>query len=240
MSHLKRRWTVVSKAKSKSEVQTLSIYSLMQMLAQGEVITLEKNEALKISEFDMNQFMMLVNEEDHMTKLQMIQKFISSFGLVLNLEGTMTVGAFHLEDRSWMIGSGESGLLKISAKVMPLKKTIDELVTFVKKLPQDQALVLRVGQDLLIEGLNSDSVVNYYELSKNATDPKVLEKIQDEFFFANSKLLQEENLNLKVFAYDATSLNREMNSELGLMVMRAHSTDETKMPRVGVAVMPKA
>ena len=222
------------------EIETITIFSLIQKLAKNEVIHLRRDESIKISELDMSDFMTLASTEDHYQKLNLIQKLFSHHGLFLNFEGSIQVGNLNLDDRSWVLGAGDSGELKISARSLPLKKSVDELVQFLKKLELGQGLILKAGQDLLIEGLHTAAVQNYYELSKNAQDPKVIEKIQDEFFVANSKLLKDEGLLLKVFALDATAVNREVNPELGFVIYRAQSTDSSKTPRLVMALTKKA
>jgi hypothetical protein len=221
------------------EVQTVTIFSLIQRLSLGEVIELKGDDSIKISEFEIGDFMSLVNEEDNRLKLNVIQKALSHFGLLLNLEGSINLGNLNLDDRSWTLSAGQSGSLKISAKSFALKKSVDELVAFLKKLPVDQGLVLKAGQDLLLEGFNHDAVKAYFELSSKSKDPKVLEKVQDDFFVASSKVLQDEGLVLKVFAVEAASLNREVNPELGLVVFKPQAQDETKAPRVVVALTKK-
>lgn len=221
------------------DIQTISIFSFIQRLAQGEVIELRGNEAIKISEFDISDFMQIAIEEDQRLKLGIVQKYFSNFGVILNLEGSITLGNLNLEDRSWIIAAGESGHLKISAKSVPLKKTVDELVSFLKKLPLDQGLILKPGQDLLLEGFEQNAIKSYFELSSKSKDPKVLEKIQDNFLIASSKLLQQENLILKIFAIDALLLNRELNIELGLVMFKPQAQEAFKAPRVVVALTKK-
>lgn len=222
------------------ETQTITIFSLIQKLSQSEVIHLNQGETLKISEFDMSDFIDLANEPDPIKKLTLIQKHFFGFNLVLNLEGSLAVGNLNLDDRSWMIGASEGGELKISANPIALKKSVDDVVKFLKNLELGHGLVLKAGQDLLLEGFSKDAVQGYFELSAKNSDAKVLENIQDEFFIASSQTLKDDNLVLKVFAVDATNLNREVNPELGMVIFKPISEDVSKKARVVLALGKKA
>jgi len=218
----------------------LSVLDLIKKLTLGETIELPNGHSLSITDFDMQDFLSIVTEDNLQKKLGVIQGICNRFHLNVLMEGDVLLGALNLDDRSWTLTASESQSLKIFAKPQPLKLSIDEVISFMKKLPLGQGMAFRSGQDLLITGFSQKAVESYYEFSKDVTDARVLEKAQDAFFVEASATLQKEGLILKVFAIDASSLNREVNPAFGMIVFKAQSRDNQKNPRIALALVKSA
>jgi hypothetical protein len=215
----------------------LSVLELAHKLSLSESITLKKGDTLSFSDLDLSDFFAIVNEEDNLKKLGVLQQIMNRCRLILSLEGSLALGALNLDDRSWTLMAGDSGSLTICAKPLPVRLSLQELVLFLKKLPLGQALVLKPNQDLLLEGFSQESVTGYFEFCQNTTDVKVLEKAQDEFFTQANELLKQENLTLKMYALEASMMNREVNPMLGQILFKPQGDETRQHPRMMAALI---
>lgn len=218
----------------------LSVFELAQKLIRGETIELSAEEQLVVSQIDMVDFMAIVNEEDLSKKLGLLQQSLMKYGIAIFMEGAVSLGMLNLDDRSWTITAGEGQKLKVLARALPLRLALNDLVSFLKKLPLGQALALNVHQDLSITGLTEQAVMNYYELSQSNQDASVIEKTQDQFFIASSEVLRNEGLALKIYAMDSAFLNREVNPSFGQISFRPVGNETLVTPRIIAALVKQA
>jgi hypothetical protein len=218
----------------------LSVFELAEKLTKGESIKLNPAETITLTGIDMQDFFAIVNEEELAKKANVLQQIMNRFNIALMLEGAVGLGAMNLDERSWTLAASNETALKISARPLPFKLSINELVNFLKKLPVGQGLVFRSQQDLVLTGFSEKGLMNYYEFSQGTQDPKVLEKAQDQFFFEASEALQKEGLVLKMFGLEAAQLNREVNPAFGMIAFRAQGNETLTQPRIVVALTKKA
>ena len=218
----------------------LTVLELVQKLSKSESIVLKTGESLKIVDLDMNDFLAIANETDNHKKLNGLQLIMNRFKLQLFLEGSMTLGAMNLDDHSWTLTAGDSGQLRISAKLFPLRLSLTDLITFLKRLPLGQALVLKEEQELLLEGFSPEALSSFFNFCQNTTDIKVLEKAQDDFFVSASLSLAQEGLDLKLYALNATMMNREVNPIHGQILFKPVSNEEKAACRMMAVLIKRA
>lgn len=219
-----------------TQVLKFSIFEFIHQLSIGNSVELNPLESMTISHLSADDFIKIANEQEFPKKLQVLQEILGKHNLQLNMEGGLVIGAMNLDDYSWVLSAPESQKLTITAKPLALKLNMHELVLFLKKLPLGQGFMFHENQDLMLSGFSEQNVKDYFDSSLNNKDSKVLEATQDALFRTASDVLKNENLSLKIYALNATQLNREVNPKFGFIVFRAQSPDLQKKPRIIVAL----
>ncbi|NDD58196.1 MAG: hypothetical protein EBZ47_02940 [Chlamydiae bacterium] len=179
------------------------------------------NQVLVISDMDVSDFLEAAMTLDLNHRLNVLGKALNRFSLDLILEGSIGLGEFNIADHSWNILAGTTGSLTIKAKPSALKRSINELVDFLKMLPVGQGFVLKPSQDLLIQGLSKDSMMEYYDLCQEKEDPELRQKGQDELFEKNSSILKVKGLIFKIYGLNSSQVDRAIDMNAGGILFKS-------------------
>ncbi len=209
-----------------------------KLLEQGKV-EIQAGQTLIIHQIDISDFLTLVEEPLAPEKVKKLTEIMKRFFLDLSFEGSLALGPFQLADQSWNLTCGASGFLRITAKPLAVRKSLQEIVSFLSKLPVGQALVLRPNQDLFLEEVSADAMFNYYQHCQDETDPVAREKGQDVMFASSSPLLAEKNLLLKVYGLNTKQVDRTIDAAAGGILFKPMGSTELKEPRIVVGLIAK-
>lgn len=209
-----------------------------KLLEQGRV-EIQTGQTLIIHQIDISDFLSLVEEPQAPEKVKLLVEIMKRFFLDLSFEGSLALGPFQLADQSWNLNCGNSGSLRITAKPLTLRKSLQEVVSFLSKIPLGQALVLKPNQDLFLEEVSADAMFNYYQHCQDETDPVAREKGQDAMFASSSPLLVEKNLLLKIYGLNTKQVDRTIDAAAGGIVFKPVGNAELKEPRIVIGLIAK-
>ena len=225
----------------KASVKELRVTSsqLADMLIQEGKIELNEGQSLVIQHMDSSDLLTAVEESEPTKQLGVLVEMMSRFSLEIRLEGSIALGPFNLADHSWTLSPGNSGLLRILAKPSTVRKPLSEIVSFLKKLPVGQALVLKPFQELFLEEISANEMFNYYQHCQENQDPISREKEQDSLFIKSCEALAETNLLLKVYGLNAAQIDRNIDTGAGGISFKPVSSSEFTSPRIVVGLVAK-
>ena len=210
---------------------------LAEKLIQNPVFELQADKKLIVHNIDTNDFLSAISATDQARRLQVFYKMMNKLSLDLTLEGSITLGEFNIGDHSWTFSAGESGSLKISSKPSMVVKPVSELVSFLNLMSAGKGFPLKARQDLLITGLSSDAMLDYYKLCQKTEDPKEREKGQDELFKKASELLSLKGLNLRVYGLNAAQVDRNIDINTGGILFKALPMNEQTQPHLIITLL---
>jgi hypothetical protein len=223
---------------SSAQAVKVTPLELAELLAQNPNYELSSGKKLVIHNMDVNDFLSAIAASDQPKRLQVLQFMMARYSLDINLEGSIVLGEFNIVDHSWTILPGTSGSLRILSKPAMVRRTVADVVSFLNMLPVGQALVLKPRQDLLIAGLSSDAMLDYYQFCQENQDAKVREKGQDEMFAKNCQTLVLKGLSLKIYGLNAAQVDRAIDVNAGGIVFRAIANEEFPAPCLVIALLP--
>lgn len=229
----------MTKAAAKQETKTFSLFDFAKELNEKKTLELKNEETLVIKGFDLSDFMSIVACDSNLKKVGFLQQVFARFGLMLFFEGSMNLKNLNLEDASLSFSAGESKELKITARPQFLRKSIQEIASFLQNLPENGVLGLKPNQDLLIEGFAKKDLMDYYQVCSSNKDVQVQQNAQDLLFDNACASLKEKGLNLRIFAANADAINREVNGEFGGLYLKATSQDAAKEPVLLMGLIKK-
>lgn len=209
-----------------------------KLTGQGSV-EIQEGQTLVIHQMDISDFLTLVEEPEATGKVKIFGEIMKRFFLELSLEGSLSLGSFQLADQSWNLTCGNSGFLRITTKPLALRKSLQEVVSFLSRIPVGQALVLKPNQDLFLEEVSADAMFNYYQHCQDETDAVSREKGQDEMFLSSCKLLKEKNLLLKIYGLNTQQVDRTIDAAAGGMLFKPVGSQELKEPRIVIGLIAK-
>lgn len=229
----------MAKAKENLETINFTVFEFVQELNQKKAVELSNEQELTLKAFDLADFMTLASLDDNHKKVGLLQQVFARFGLQLFFEGSMHLKKLSLDDMSLTFSAGESKVLKITARPSFLRRSIQDLVGFLQNLPENGVIALKPNQDLLIEGFSKQELMDYYQVCSSNKDLQVQQNAQDALFQNTSLVLKEKGLNFRIFAANAEAINREINSELGGLYLRATSKEADKDPVILMGLAKK-
>lgn len=213
---------------------------LAETLLKEGFLQIQPEQTLIVQQIELSDFLSLVEEVDVTKKLTMFSEILKRFSVEIGWEGSMEIGAFNLPDQSWSFKPGASGFLRLHAKPALMKKSLKEIVSFLLKLPEGQALLLKPRQNLFLEGISADAMLDYYQHCQDESDPVAREKGQDEMFSSSHSLLAEKNMTLKVYGLNAKQVDRTIDAGSGGMLFTPVGSDELKEPAIVVGLVKKS
>ena len=219
-SALEKEMTSIRQDSLKKEVIRKTPIELAQILTTEGKFEITSSEMLVLSNLDLNDFLEAVAITDLSKRLQVLGKILARFSLEVSLEGSIALGEFNIADHSWNLSAGESGSLVIKARPTLLRKSVNDLVSFLNMLPVGQGFVLKPSQDLLLEGLTSDSMLDYYKLCQENEDAVTRDKGQDELFAKNCQTLSLKGLVFKIYGVNAKQVDRGIDVNAGGILFR--------------------
>ncbi len=208
-----------------------------KLLQQGS-LEIQTGQTLIIHQIDITDFLSLVEEPLAPEKVKLFTEIMKRFFLELSFDGSLALGPFQLADQSWNLTCGNSGSLRITAKPLTVRKSLQEVVSFLLKLPVGQALVLKSTQDLFLEEVSADAMFNYYQHCQDETDPVAREKGQDTMFASSSPLLVEKNLLLKIYGLNTKQVDRTIDAAAGGILFKPVGSSD-KEPKIVIGLIPK-
>lgn len=236
---LEREMNTLREASLKKEEVRLTPMELAQVLSKEGKFELTSNKILILSQMDVSDFLTAVTTTDLTERLQVLAKILSRFSLDIILEGSVTLGEFNIADHSWSMSAGSSGIMLIKAKPTLVRRSVSEIVSFLNMLPVGQGFVLKGSQDLLIEGLSSDSMLEYYKFCQDNGDPKARDMGQDALFEKNCQTLSFKGLSLKVFGLNASQVDRGIDVNAGGILFRAVPAELSQKSAIVVVLLAK-
>lgn len=225
-----------SLAVSEKEIK-LTPVQLADLLTQNQTFELQAGKRLVIHGIDPNDFLNAVTASDHTKRLQVLQFILSRYSLDIAFEGSITLGEFNISEFSWNLSAGASGSLRILSKPSVLRRSIGEIVAFLNMLPVGQAFILSPRQDLLLSGLSSDAMLDYYQFCQEHQDGKAREKEQDALFKKACSMLDLKGLHLKVYGLNAAQVDRAIDVNAGGILFRAVGSEEKTSPALVLALL---
>lgn len=221
--------------KTATEIR-LTWSELADKLAKEQVLELSEGQTLVIHQIDSGDLIAAVEEADPSKRLGVLVEIMKRYSLELFFVGSLHLGPFQLTDHSWALHAGETGSVRIIARPLTVRKTIGEVVSFLSKLPSNQAIVLKPFQELFLEDLSRKDMFNYYEFCQEETDPIKREKEQDALFVRNCKGLEENQLLLKVYGFQVKQVDRSVDTHAGGMLFKPISDENNKEPRLVIGL----
>ncbi len=230
-----------SKIETLPETQEIRVTwaELTDRLSKERTLELTKEQTLVIHQIDSNDLLSAIEESQGAKRLGVLVDIMKRFSLDLSLEGSINFGAFNLAEHSWTISAGDSGFLRITAKPTAVRKSLNEIVSFLTKLPVGQALVLKPFQELFLEDISSSDMLNYYEYCQEEQDVKAREVEQDSLFAKNCPTLVEKGLSLKIYGLNAKQIDRNLDTNIGGLLFKPVGSEELKYPRLVIALFDK-
>ncbi len=210
---------------------------LAEKLIQNPVFELGADKKLVVHNIDTNDFLSAISATDQARRLQVFYKMMNKLSLDLSMEGSITLGEFNIGDHSWTLSAGESGSLKISSKPSMVVKSISELVSFLNLMSAGKGFPLKAHQDLLITGLSSDAMLDYYQLCQKTEDVKEREKGQDELFKKASELLSLKNLNFRIYGLNSSQVDRNIDINTGGILFKALPMNDQTKPHLIITLL---
>lgn len=217
----------------------LTWQELSEKLLQQGYIEIQTGQTLVIHQIDITDFLSLVEEPLAPEKVKIFAEIMKRFFLDISFEGSLALGPFQLADQSWNLTCGNSGSLRITAKPLAVRKSLQEIVSFLSKIPVGQALVLKPTQELFLEEVSADAMFNYYQHCQDETDPVAREKGQDVMFASSSPLLTEKNLLLKIYGLNTKQVDRTIDAAAGGILFKPVGSPELKEPRIVIGLIAK-
>lgn len=205
---------------------------LAQMLVQNSEFQLKAGRKLIIRNIDTNDFLSAISATDQPRRLQVFIKMMNKLSLDLVLEGSIHLGEFNIVDHSWALSAGESGSLTISSKPAAVTKTVSEMVSFLNLMAPGSGFPLKARQDLLLTGLSSDALLDYYKLCQENEDVAVREKGQDALFKKASDILSLKGLDLKIYGLNSSQVDRNIDINAGGILFKAVSLNNQTHPHL--------
>ena len=230
----KKENTTAQEASSKENKFTWS--QLAERLSFGRM-ELHEAQTLIVHNIDPSDFLSLVEETDPAGRLRIFVEIMQRQSLEVSFEGSVVLGAFDISDSSWTLTPGEGKYLQISSRPSTMRKTIVELVSFLKKLPQGQAWAFKPFQRLFIEELSSDAMFTYYQHCQENSELTSQESEQDLLFTSSCDTLAKESLILKVYGVNAAQVNRNIDTSAGGILFSPESNAEFKQPRIIIGLV---
>lgn len=226
-------------ASLQKELVRLSPAELADLLQKEGKFTLSGNQVLVLAPMDTSDFLQAIGTSDLTQRLQVFGRILHRYSLDLTLEGSITLGEFNIADHSWSILPGGSGSLVIKAKPTLVRRSIADLVAFLNMLPIGQGFVFKVSQDLLLEGLSSDSMLEYYKYCQEKESAALREKGQEELFEKNCPMLSLKGYALKIYGLNATQVERGIDVNAGGILFRPVQADPSQKTALIVALVTK-
>ena len=217
----------------------LTWQELADKLLQNGSLGLQTGQTLIIHQIDITDFLTLVEEPLAPEKVKKFAEIMKRFFLDISFEGSLALGPFQLADQSWNLTCGASGSLRIMAKPLAVRKSLQEIVSFLSKIPVGQALVLKPNQDLFLEEVSADAMFNYYQHCQDEVDPIAREKGQDAMFASSNALLVEKNLLLKIYGLNTKQVDRTIDAAAGGILFKPVGSVELKEPRIVIGLIAK-
>jgi len=208
------------------------------LLKEGH-LDLKDRQSLTIHQIDMNDLISIVEEAEPTKKLHLFVEILKRFGIEPGFEGSLNFGSCSLADRSWTITPGNTHFVRLMAKPLTVRKNVSELVSFLRKLPIGQAVLLEPEQRLFVEDLSGNALISYYQTYQGSKDPLVLEQEQDELFVSSCEELAAENLLLKVYGMHVTQINRNIDMHAEGLLFVPIGSEDNKEPRLVVGLVAK-
>ncbi len=213
---------------------------LADKLLQNPVFEIGADKKLVVYNIDTNDFLSAISASDQPRRLQVFYKMMNKLSLDLSMEGSITLGEFNIGDHSWTILAGESGSLKISSKPSMVVKSVGELVSFLNLMEPGKGFPLKARQDLLITGLSSDAMLDYYQLCQKTEDAKEREQGQDALFKKASDLLNLKGLNLRIYGLNASQVDRNIDINNGGILFKATALNDQTQPHLIITLLETA
>jgi hypothetical protein len=209
-------------------------------LGHSGVFSLSADEGLVLADIDTADFIEAALAENPQSKMQVLVKILSRYGLGLKIEGSLSIGQLSATDHSWVLLAGESGSFTIKVQPLVFRKTITDIVAFLSLLPKGQGFALKAGQDLLLEGLSSESMLAYYECCSATQDVALRDKGQDELFETNCPALKEKGLSLKIFGANASQVDRHIDKGVGGVFFHAVAKETANATTLVLVLLDKS
>ena len=222
----------------KKEIFKTPLEFALELTAKGS-FDLSDHYALVLREMDPSDFLDATMARTPAERLKIFLNMMERLGLKLHLEGSIHFADFHISERSWRIETTNSSYLSIKAIPVMLKRSIDDLVSFLQLLPHGQGFALKPCQDLFLEGLTSQSLMDYYNFCQQNEDPIQRDHHQNLLFETNFQMLSIQGLSLKIFAIHAVQLERMIDVNGQGIVFKAVAIDKKIKPSIIVALMKK-
>lgn len=238
-SQVEKEMQAVRESALQKEQVRLSPAQLADILQKEGKFELSSNQVLVLFAIDTNDFLQAIGTSDLTQRLQVLGRILNRYSLDLILEGSVTLGEFNIVDHSWSIFPGASGSLAIKAKPSLVRRSISDLVAFLNMLPIGQGFALKVSQDLLLEGLSSDSMLDYYKYCQENESAALREKGQDELFEKNCPMLSLKGYTLKIYGLNATQVDRGIEVNAGGILFRPIQADPSQKTALVVALIAK-
>ena len=240
MDNTKQNTSVqVVEEKDSSKELRVTLSQLAEMLIQQGKIELNEGQTVVIQHMDSSDLLTAVEESEPTKQLGVLVEMMGRFSLEIRLEGSIALGPFNLADHSWTLAPGNSGTLRILAKPSTVRKPLSEIVSFLKKLPVGQALVLKPFQELFLEEISANEMFNYYQHCQENQDPVSREKEQDSLFIKSCETLANTNLLLKVYGLNAAQIDRNIDTGAGGISFKPVGNNELTSPRIVVGLVAK-
>jgi len=211
---------------------------LAEMLVQTPDFEVKVGQKLVIHGLHVNDFLAAVAASEWQKKLQVLMDAFKQFYLEVSLEGSISLGEFNLADHAWTLLPGQNGSFTIRARPTSVKKTVNELVSFLNLLPVGQALSLKPKQDLLISGLSSDAMLEFYRFCQENEGGPAREKEQDKLFASACQTLSLKHLSLRIYGVNAVQIDRTIDVASGGILFRVLGNDELKAPSLIITLLP--
>ena len=227
---------VTSTAATLEEIKVTPI-QLAEMLVQNPSFELQADKKLVIQNIDTNDFISAISASDQPRRLQVFYKMMNKLDLDISMEGSLTLGEFNIGDHSWTLSAGDSGSLKITSKPATVVKTVAEMVAVLNIMSAGKGFPFKARQDLLLTGLSSDAMLDYYRLCQETEDVAAREKGQDELFRKASELLALKGLNLRVYGLNAAQVDRNIDINAGGILFRATQLEDQSQPHLIVTLL---
>lgn len=225
-------------ALKKKEIMKTPLAFALDLSEKGS-FDLSDHDVLVLKQMDPSDFFNATMAPSPSERLTILLEMMGRYGLDLRLEGSIHLGDFNVADYSWRIETAPSSHLSIKARPAACRRSISDLINFLELLPQGQAFVFKPCQDLFLQGLTSESLLEYYNISQHNEDLMHRDLHQNLLFEKNSQKLVERGLSLKIFGIHAQQLERMIDIERQGIFFRAVASDEKIQPSIIVALVKK-
>ncbi len=213
---------------------------LAEKLNKNPIFELNADTKLIIHDINTNDFISAISAVDQPKRLQVFFEIMKKFSIDLSLEGSITLGEFDVGSHSWALTAGESGSLKMAAEPATVVKSISEIVSFLDTVSPGKGFPLKANQNLLITGMSSGAMLDYYRLCQETEDSAAREKGQDDLFKLASELLRFKGLNLRIYGLNTAQVDRNIDVNAGGIFFKATAQDDIKTPHLILTLLPDA
>ena len=238
-THVEKEMKEVREAALQKNYVTKKIAELAMTLASDGKFEIKEDQVLVLTDLNLSDFFDAVECQDPGLRLAVLGKIFERYSLEVSLDGSINLGEFNINDHSWSISAGTTGSCVLKAVPQTFKRSLSEIVSLLRKMPEGHAFVLKNRQSLLIEGISSESMIDYYQYCQENEDLKLRDLGQDELFEKNCQLLSIKGQALKIYGANAKQVDRAIDINAGGVLFKPVAKKDEEETMLVIVLLPK-